>query len=103
MSVVNSNCLFSSGCATIDYVKQWFFILMTLVWSLIGLRGILEWQKIESESVSYNQFIISLVLLKFFLIYVIVIWPSTLIMLFIIFWFQALLNVANCFILHSIV
>lgn len=103
MSVLDSNCLFSSGCKTIDYVKQWFFILMTLVWSFIGLRGILEWQKIETESVSYNQTIIFMVLLKFFLIYVSIIWHSTMIMLFIIFWFQALLNVSNCFILHTIV
>jgi hypothetical protein len=76
---------------------------MTLVWSFIGLRGILEWQKIETESVSYNQTIIFMVLLKFFLIYVSIIWRSTMIMLFIIFWFQALLNVSNCFILHTIV
>lgn len=104
MSILDNDCLFSSSdCKVFDYVKQWFFILITLVWSAIGLRGILEWRKMETDGVSYNQTIIFMVLLKFFLIYVGIIWGSNMTMLFIIFWFQALLNISNCFILHTIV
>ena len=104
MSVLDNNCLiFTAGCKVGDIVKQWLFILMTLVWSAIGVRGISEWRRLETDGVSYNQTIIFMVLIKFLLIYTAVILGSTMIMLFIIFWFQALLNVTNCFILHTIV
>jgi hypothetical protein len=44
-----------------------------------------------------------MVILKFYLIWIAIAWGSSLMMLFIIFWFQACLNVVNCFILHTVV
>jgi hypothetical protein len=105
MYVLNRDCLIPpyESCALNTILMQWVFILMTVLWTGIGIRGIVEWHKVTTFGVSYNQAIIYAVFLKFFLIYIGIVWGSSMTMLFIIFWFQAFINTANCFILHTIV
>lgn len=104
MSVLNKDCLFNFGpCSFADIFKQWAFILTTLYWTIIALLGIRAWHQQRKRGIDYNQAIIFMVILKFYLIWIAVAWGSSLMMLFIIFWFQACLNVVNCFILHTIV
>ena len=104
MSVLDRRCLFTTNnCRPTDIIKQWVFILITLVWTAIGVVGVARWHKVTVIGVSYNEAIIFMALVKFFLIYLGIIWGSSMTVLFIIFWFQAVLNVTNCFILHTIV
>jgi len=60
---------------------------MTLVWSVIGIFGLHKWRQVETGSVSYNQAIIFMVVIKLILIMNCIWGGSTLIMLYIIFWF----------------
>ena len=104
MSVLDRRCLFTvKDCSAGDIVKQWLFILITLVWTGIGIAGIAHWHGVSVGGVSYNEAIIFMALVKFFLIYLGILWGSSMTVLFIIFWFQAMLNVTNSFILHTIV
>ena len=104
MSVLGKYCLINfNKCGLFDLLGQWGFLIMTIIWSAIASRGIHKWNQIHTEGVSYNQSIIFMVLIKLFMIWLAILFGSSMPMLYMIFWVQAILNVVNCYILHNIV
>ena len=104
--VLNSNCLFSwkTDCPVGSIILQWGFILVTIFWTIVGIKGIIDWKQVEvSGGVSYNGAALFSVFLKFFMMYMGIIYGSSNPLLFLLFWFQIVQNVVNCFILHSLV
>jgi hypothetical protein len=82
-------------------IKEWFFLLMTTVWSIAALVGIVHWNRVNKGVVRFSTIIMLCVIIKFFLVWIGCYRIGTIRQLYLIFWVQATLNVVNCLVMHS--
>lgn len=87
MSVLDHNNLFMQNGSFSDCLKQWMLIIMMLVWGTLSVIGLHKWRQVSKSDANYNQVIIFLAIIKFFLMYVGIIFEANLQELYIIFWF----------------
>lgn len=106
MAVLNRDCMFTlknKDCNITTLLIEWVFVLMTVIWTGVGVWGIISWKRVQEYSVNYNMAAIFMVFVKFFLMYIGLIFGASQTTLFLIFWLQTMLNIANSFMLHSLI
>lgn len=77
---------------------------MTIVWTFVGIKGIYDWKKVaQPGGISYNSVAMLFVFLKFFIMYMGILWGSSNTLIFLIFWLQISQDVVSCYVIHSVV
>jgi len=77
---------------------------VTIVWTFVGIKGIYDWKKVaQPGGISYNNVAMLFVFLKFFIMYMGILWGSSNTLIFLIFWLQISQNVVSCYVIHSVV
>lgn len=78
MGILDHDNLFMQNGSYGDCFKQWFLIIIVLVWSILAVIGLYKWRQVTNKDANYNQAILFLTIIKFFLLYVGVVFEASL-------------------------